>query len=118
MSVRVFRIVLAAAAFASGVLHANAADGAPSPLNLTAIVLFLSFVAVTLGITYWAAQRTKTASDYYAAGGQITGFQNGLAIAGDFMSAGAFLGLSGLVYSSGFDGLVYAVGYTVGLPIV
>ena len=87
-------------------------------INLTAIILFAAFVLVTLGITYWAAKRTKSTDDFYAAGGQITGFQNGLAISGDFMSAGAFLGLSGLVYASGFDGLVYAVGYTTGLPIV
>ncbi len=85
---------------------------------MTAIVLFLGFVLITLGITYWAARRTRSTSDFYAAGGKITGFQNGLAIAGDFMSAGAFLGLSGLVFASGFDGLVYAVGYTTGLPIV
>jgi cation/acetate symporter len=87
-------------------------------INPTAIILFAGFVLVSLGITYWAAKRTRSANDFYAAGGQITGFQNGLAIAGDFMSAGAFLGLSGLVYASGFDGLVYAVGYTTGLPIV
>jgi cation/acetate symporter len=88
------------------------------PVNLTAIAMFTGFVLVTLGITYWAARRTKSASDFYAAGGQITGFQNGLAIGGDFISAGALLGLAGLVYSSGFDGLVYAVGYSTGLPIV
>ena len=95
------------------------ADSAPTQaINTTAIFLFLSFVLITLGITYWAARQTKSASDFYAAGGKITGFQNGLAIAGDFMSAGAFLGLSGLVFANGFDGLVYAVGYTTGLPIV
>ncbi len=86
--------------------------------NLTAIGLFVSFVVATLGITWWAARRTRSASDFYAAGGRITGFQNGLAIAGDFMSAGAFLGLAGLVFADGFDGLVFAVGYTTGLPIV
>ena len=89
-----------------------------APLNWTAIVLFLCFVVVTLGITYWAARRTRSASDYYAAGGQITGFQNGVALAGDLISAGAFLGLSGLIFATGFDGLVYAVGYTVGYPII
>lgn len=95
------------------------AAAAPSGgLNTTAISLFLCLVLITLGITYWAARKTKSANDFYAAGGKITGFQNGLAIAGDFMSAGAFLGLSGLVFASGFDGLVYAVGYTTGLPIV
>ena len=64
-------------------------------LNIPAIIMFLVFVAATLGITYWAAQRTKTAKDFYAAGGGITGFQNGLAIAGDYMSAASFLGISG-----------------------
>jgi cation/acetate symporter len=87
-------------------------------INATAIILFAAFVVASLCITYWAARRTQSTSDFYAAGGTITGFQNGLAISGDFMSAGAFLGLSGLVYASGFDGLVYAVGYTTGLPIV
>jgi cation/acetate symporter len=87
-------------------------------INITAIVMFLAFVAVTLGITYWAARRTKTASDFYAAGGGITGFQNGLAIAGDYMSAASFLGIAGLVYTSGFDGLIYAIGFLVGWPIV
>jgi cation/acetate symporter len=87
-------------------------------MNLVAISLFLVFVALTLWITWWAAQRTRSAQDFYAAGGRITGFQNGLAIAGDFMSAGAFLGLTGLVVANGFDGLIYAVGYTTGMPIV
>ena len=87
-------------------------------INTTAIILFIAFVIVTLGITYWASKRTKSTSDFYAAGGTITGFQNGLAISGDFISAGAFLGLAGLVYANGFDGLFFAVGYTTGLPIV
>lgn len=95
------------------------ADGAPKPpVNMTAIVMFLAFVLVTLGITYWAARRTKTTADFYAAGGGITGFQNGLAIAGDYMSAASFLGIAGLVYTSGFDGLIYAIGFLVGWPIV
>jgi cation/acetate symporter len=97
---------------------AAAAGGPQAPLNVTAIVLFLAFVVLTLWITYWAAKRTKSADDFYAAGGRITGFQNGLAIAGDFMSAGAFLGITGLVFTQGFDGLIYAVGYTTGMPIV
>ncbi len=87
-------------------------------VNVTAIVMFLSFVIVTLGITYWAARRTKTTADFYAAGGGITGFQNGLAIAGDYMSAASFLGIAGLVYISGFDGLIYAIGFLVGWPLV
>ncbi|MDR7091000.1 cation acetate symporter [Cellvibrio fibrivorans] len=89
-----------------------------SAINVTAVAMFLAFVVVTLGITYWAAGRTKTTSDFYAAGGGITGFQNGLAIAGDYMSAASFLGIAGLVYTSGFDGLIYAIGFLVGWPIV
>ena len=95
------------------------ADTLPKPpVNVTAITMFLAFVLVTLGITYWAARRTKTTADFYAAGGGITGFQNGLAIAGDYMSAASFLGIAGLVYTSGFDGLIYAIGFLVGWPIV
>lgn len=87
-------------------------------LNISAIVMFLIFVFATLGITYWAAKRTKTAKDFYTAGGGITGFQNGLAIAGDYMSAASFLGISGLVYLKGFDGLIYSIGFLVGWPII
>lgn len=97
----------------------HAAASAPvQGVNVPAIVMFLIFVAVTLGITYWAASRTKTAKDFYAAGGGLTGFQNGLAIAGDYMSAASFLGIAGLVYLSGFDGLIYSVGWLVGWPII
>lgn len=81
-------------------------------------IMFLLFVIGTLGITYWAAQRTKTAKDFYTAGGGITGFQNGLAIAGDYMSAASFLGITALVYTSGYDGLIYAIGFLVGWPII
>ncbi len=87
-------------------------------VNLTAIMMFLLFVSGTLVITWWAARRTRTASEYYAAGGGITGFQNGLAIAGDYMSAASFLGISALVYTSGFDGLFYSIGFLVGWPII
>jgi len=87
-------------------------------LNVSAIIMFLLFVFATLGITYWAAKRTKTAKDFYTAGGGITGFQNGLAIAGDYMSAASFLGISGLVYLKGFDGLIYSIGFLVGWPII
>lgn len=80
--------------------------------------MFLIFVFISLLITYWAAKRTRTAKDFYTAGGGITGFQNGLAIAGDYMSAASFLGISGLVYLQGFDGLVYSVGFLVGWPII
>ena len=88
------------------------------PLNIAAIVMFVLFVGATLGITYWAAKRTKSTKDFYTAGGGITGFQNGLAIAGDYMSAASFLGISGLVYLSGYDGLIYSIGFLVGWPII
>ena len=80
--------------------------------------MFAAFVILTLGITYWAAKRTRTTKDFYSAGGGITGLQNGIAIAGDYMSAASFLGISGLVYSCGFDGLIYSVGFLVGWPII
>ena len=86
--------------------------------NYIAIAMFVGFVIVTLFITYWAAKRTRSASDFYTAGGGITGFQNGLAIAGDYMSAASFLGISALVYSSGYDGLIYSIGFLVGWPII
>ena len=97
---------------------AQAPDPAAAGPHYSAIAMFIGFVLVTLGITWWAARRTKTAKDFYAAGGGITGFQNGLAIAGDYMSAASFLGIAGLVYVSGFDGLIYAIGFLVGWPIV
>ena len=87
-------------------------------LNISAIVMFILFVGATLVITYWAAKRTSTASDFYTAGGGITGFQNGLAIAGDYMSAASFLGISALVYANGYDGLIYSIGFLVGWPII
>jgi cation/acetate symporter len=86
--------------------------------NWVAIGMFTAFVIFTLGITKWAAAQTKSAAQFYSAGGGITGFQNGLAIAGDYMSAASFLGISGLVYLSGYDGLIYSVGFLVGWPIV
>ncbi len=88
------------------------------PLNLTAIFMFGAFVVATLFITKWAAGRTKSAADFYTGGGGITGFQNGLAIAGDFMSAASFLGISAAVMASGFDGLIYSVGFLVGWPFL
>lgn len=86
--------------------------------NATAIVFFFVFIVATLGITGWAARRTKTTSEFFAAGSKVTGLQNGLALAGDFMSAASFLGIAGLVAMSGFDGLIYSVGWLVGWPIV
>lgn len=88
------------------------------PLNIEAIVMFVLFVGATLYITYWASKRTRSRGDYYTAGGRITGFQNGLAIAGDFMSAASFLGISALVYTSGYDGLIYSIGFLIGWPII
>nr|WP_329609848.1 cation acetate symporter [Paracoccus sp. EF6] len=88
------------------------------PTNWTAIVMFAVFVAGTLYITKWAASKTKSAADFYTAGGGITGFQNGLAIAGDYMSAASFLGISAAVMVSGYDGLIYSIGFLVGWPIL
>lgn len=87
-------------------------------MNVIAVAMFFVFIILSLVITYWAAKRTRTAKDFYAAGGGITGLQNGLAISGDYISAASFLGISGLVYLKGYDGLVYSVGFLVGWPIV
>jgi len=103
------------AAVAAGAIEGEAVK---RPVNMSAIVMFLLFVAGTLSITYWAARRTRTAKEFYTAGGGITGFQNGLAIAGDYMSAATFLGISGLVFLKGYDGLVYTVGFLVGWPFI
>jgi cation/acetate symporter len=86
--------------------------------DATAIGFFILFIVVALGIAYWAARRTRTTDHYYAAGRTITGFQNGLALAGDYMSAASFLGIAGLVALFGFDGLIYSIGFLVGWPIV
>jgi len=107
--------------FAPGILFAAdsiSGNVVKQSVNSTAIIMFLVFVCATLGITYWAARRTRSRKDFYAAGGNITGFQNGLAIAGDYMSAASFLGISGLVFASGFDGLIYSIGFLVGWPII
>ncbi len=111
---------LAADAAVSAVVSAvpAVAPAAEVPLNWHAIIMFVIFVAITLGITYWASSRTKTASDFYAAGRGITGFQNGMAIAGDYMSAASFLGIAALVYFNGFYGLIFSVGWLVGWPII
>lgn len=87
-------------------------------VNYIAIGMFLAFVLLTLGITRWASKRSASTKDYYTAGGKITGFQNGLAIAGDYMSAASFLGISAQVFTSGFDGLIYSIGFLVGWPII
>ncbi|MCU6455331.1 cation acetate symporter [Sphingomonas sp. A2-49] len=88
------------------------------PTNWTAIAMFAAFALLTLGITRWAARRTRTVADFYTAGGGITGFQNGLAIAGDYMSAASFLGISAQIFNDGYDGLIYSIGFLVGWPII
>ena len=80
--------------------------------------MFAIFVAFTLGITAWAARRTKTRADFYAAGGGVSGFKNGLAIAGDYMSAASFLGISSQIFGFGYDGLIYSIGFLVGWPVI
>jgi cation/acetate symporter len=106
---------IASVAWAAG---ADLGQAEKQATNWTAIGMFAFFVAVTLWITKWAASRTKSASDFYTAGGGITGFQNGLAIAGDYMSAASFLGISGLVFANGFDGLIFSIGWLVGWPVI
>ena len=86
--------------------------------NWTAIVMFFVFVGSTLLITKWAARQNRSAKDFYTGGGGISGTQNGLAIAGDYMSAASFLGISAMVFTSGYDGLIYSTGFLVGWPVV
>ena len=117
------RAALAAAALIGliGLAQAAGADlgqAQKQATNWTAIAMFGVFVAATLWITKWAAAKTKSAADFYTAGGGITGFQNGLAIAGDYMSAASFLGISGLVFANGFDGLIFSIGWLVGWPVI
>ncbi len=114
-------LVLLALAGGAGVALAAGADLGTTQkqaTNWTAIAMFAIFVGATLWITKWAAGKTKTAADFYTAGGGITGFQNGLAIAGDYMSAASFLGISGLVFANGFDGLIFSIGWLVGWPVI
>lgn len=108
-------LALAPTLWAAGALEG---DVQRQPLNISAILMFVAFVGATLYITYWAAKRNTSAADYYTAGGSITGFQNGLAIAGDYMSAASFLGISALVFASGYDGLIYSIGFLVGWPVI
>ncbi len=103
------------------ILAVESAEAVKSQLGhigTTAIIFFFVFIALSLGITYWAAKRTKSTSDFYAAGHSVTGVQNGFALAGDFMSAASFLGIAGRVALSGFDGLLYSTGFLVGWPLV
>ena len=106
---------LAGSVYAAG---PDAGQTQKQTINWTAICMFGVFVLLTLFITKWAAARTKSAAAFYTAGGGITGFQNGLAIAGDYMSAASFLGISAAVMASGYDGLIYSIGFLVGWPIL
>lgn len=101
-------------AFAEALTGATVQQG----INWPAIAVFGTFVVFTLAITRWAARQIRTTSDFYAAGGNITGFQNGLAIAGDYMSAASFLGISAQIFADGYDGLIYSTGFLVGWPII
>ncbi|MCP3870241.1 MAG: cation acetate symporter [Gammaproteobacteria bacterium] len=105
--------------FSTAVLAGDAiSETTKQPINFNAIGMFVVFVVFTLGITYWAANRTKTTSDFYTAGGGITGFQNGLAIAGDYMSAATLLGLTAMMYTKGVDAYIYMIAFFVGWPII
>ena len=106
---------VAAMAFAGGPLEGQTEQQAT---NWHAIIMFCIFVTMTMGITYWAASRTKSTADFYTAGGGITGFQNGLAIAGDYMSAATLLGLTAMVYTQGYDGYIYMLAFFAGWPII
>ena len=86
--------------------------------NAVAMSFFFVFIAITIGITWWAARRTRTTEEFYAAGRTISAGQNGFALAGDYMSAASFLGIAGLVSTTGFDGLIYSTGWLVGWPVV
>ena len=82
----------------------------------SAVLFFLVIVALTLAVTWWAARRTRSTSEFYAAGRSVRAFENGLALAGDYMSAASFLGIAGLVALRGYDGMIYATGWLVGWP--
>lgn len=105
--------------FAALLLGSSIAYAAePAGRSTSAIAMFLIFIAATMLITWWAARKTQTTADFYTAGGGISGFQNGLAIAGDYLSAASFLGIAGMVYVTGFDGMIYAIGFMFGWPVV
>jgi cation/acetate symporter len=108
-------LLLSGAALAAG---GDLGQVEKQPTNWVAISMFGGFVIATLFITKWAASKTKSAADFYTGGGGITGFQNGLAIAGDYMSAASFLGISAAVMASGYDGLIYSIGFLVGWPVI
>ena len=114
-------LIALAALFAAAAVQAAGGDLGQvekQPTNWVAISMFGVFVVGTLFITKWAASKTKSAADFYTGGGGITGFQNGLAIAGDYMSAASFLGISAAVMASGYDGLIFSIGFLVGWPVI
>ena len=113
--IAVLFMLLSGAALAAG---GDLGQVEKQPTNWVAISMFGGFVVATLFITKWAASKTKSAADFYTGGGGITGFQNGLAIAGDYMSAASFLGISAAVMASGYDGLIYSIGFLVGWPVI
>ncbi len=104
----------------SGLLLASPAldAGQRQPLNLHAIGMFMVFVLFTLCITWWAARRTRSTADFYSAGGGVLGWQNGLALAGDYMSASTLLGITALIYTSGMDGYIYLIAFFAGWPVL
>ncbi|HQU87503.1 MAG TPA: cation acetate symporter [Denitromonas sp.] len=112
-------LALSAGLFASSAFAGDAiSQTSKQPINLTAIGMFFIFVLMTLAITYWAASRTKSTADFYTAGGGITGAQNGMAIAGDYMSAATLLGLTAMMYTRGVDAYIYMIAFFVGWPVI
>ena len=112
-------LALSAGLFASSAFAGDAiSQTTKQPINLTAIGMFFIFVLMTLAITYWAASRTKSTADFYTAGGGITGAQNGMAIAGDYMSAATLLGLTAMMYTRGVDAYIYMIAFFVGWPVI
>lgn len=117
----VIRAAICVSVLSSSSALADAVSGEVKrqPVNPLAIAMFLVFVLASLALTIWAARRgTRTARDFYAAGGGLNGLQNGLAIAGDYTSAATFLGVTALVYGAGYDGIIYAIGFLVGFPMI
>ncbi|WP_300859922.1 cation/acetate symporter ActP [uncultured Helicobacter sp.] len=111
-------ILSACLSLALGAAFDSEAEVVKNDLNLTAVAMFALFVGATLVITYYCSKKTQSAESFFTAGGGISGFQNGLAISGDYMSAAAFLGLSALIFSYGFDALIYPVGWTIAWPVI
>ncbi|MFG0416969.1 cation acetate symporter [Pseudomonas sp. zjy_8] len=113
-------LLLLALLLHSGLLLASPAldAGQRQPLNLHAVGMFMVFVLFTLCITWWAARRTRSTADFYSAGGGILGWQNGLALAGDYMSASTLLGITALIYTSGMDGYIYLIAFFAGWPVL